>query len=280
MKPNRERAHKQLGGETVFFSHDSEACQGRMTFAAFLPPQAQTKKLPVVYWLSGLTCTPEIFMTEAQAQSYAKKHELILVAPDTSPRNTGIDGEDDSYDLGSGASFYVDATLAKWSKHYRMDTYITRELRTIVENELPVDRTRQSIFGHSMGGHGALVLGLRNPTLYRSISAFAPICAPSHCPWGEKAFTEYLGTDRKRWAEYDAEALVRTTQARVPVLVDQGTSDEYLQDQLHPDALERAFKETGYPGEIRRQPGYDHSYFFISSFIDEHLAFHARHLKA
>lgn len=280
MKLETTRNHKQFDGQTVFYSHRSEVCDGPMSFSAYIPPQAKDRRLPVLYWLSGLTCTPEIFMTEAQAQAHAKRHGLILVVPDTSPRNTGIPGEDDSYDLGSGAGFYVDATEKKWSRHYRMDSYVTRELRLLVEEELPVDKARQGIFGHSMGGHGALVLGLRNPELYRSISAFAPICAPSKCPWGMKAFSEYLGPDKARWEEYDAEALVRKSKARVPILIDQGLEDEFLKEQLLTDQLERAAKSSGYPATIRRQAGYDHSYFFISTFMEEHLAFHAENLKA
>jgi S-formylglutathione hydrolase len=277
MKLEITRRHKQFGGYTVFYSHRSEVCDAPMNFAAFLPEGSSTKgKLPVLYWLSGLTCTPEIFMTEAQAQGHANKHGIIVVAPDTSPRNTGIPGEADSYDLGTGAGFYVDATEPKWSRHFRMYTYVTQELRKLVEAELPVDRSRVGIFGHSMGGHGALVLGLRNPDIYRSISAFAPIGAPSRSPWGEKAFTEYLGPDRSRWAEYDAEALIRRATPRTPILVDQGLEDEFLAEQLHTDDLERAL--AGSQARVRRQAGYDHSYFFVSSFIEEHFAFHAKNL--
>jgi len=251
-----------------------------MNFAVYLPPEIGSKKLPVLYYLSGLTCTEEIFMTEAQAQAHANKHQLILVVPDTSPRKTGIKGEDESYDLGSGAGFYVDATQSKWSKHYKMDSYVTQELRTLVEKEFPIDPKRRGILGHSMGGHGALVLGLRNPDLYRSISAFAPICAPSQAPWGVKAFGEYLGPDKKSWAHYDANALLKATRSRTPILIDQGTDDEFLEKELFTDTLEKTVKETGYPANIRRQAGYDHSYFFISTFIEEHFAFHARNLAA
>jgi S-formylglutathione hydrolase len=279
MKLETLRSHKQFDGQTVFYSHHSEVCDRRMTFSAYLPPQARDRKLPVVYWLSGLTCTPEIFMTEAQAQGHARKLGLILVVPDTSPRNTGIPGEDDRYDLGSGAGFYVDATEKKWSRHYRMDTYVTQELRKLVESELPVDRERQGILGHSMGGHGALVLGLRNPEIYRSISAFAPICAPSRSPWGIQAFSEYLGLDETRWLEYDASALVKRAKTRTPILIDQGLEDEFLKEQLLTDEFERAAGSVNYPMTLRRQPGYDHSYFFISTFIEDHLSFHAKLLK-
>ncbi len=277
------RSHKQFGGYTRYFRHDSAVCNSPMNLAAYLPPQAEQgggQKLPVLYWLSGLTCTEEIFMTEAQAQGLAKEYGIILVAPDTSPRNTGIDGEDDAYDLGSGAGFYVDATERKWSRHYRMYSYVTRELRHLVESELPIDPGRRGIFGHSMGGHGALVLGLRNPELYRSISAFAPICAPSKAPWGIRAFTEYLGPDRAPWADYDAEALLKRSMTRTPILIDQGLDDESLKEQLFTEELVQTVRSLDYPATIRFQPGYDHSYFFISTFMEAHLAFHARNLRA
>ena len=275
------RSHKQFGGHTRYFRHDSKLCNAPMNFAAYLPPEAEEgrgRRLPVLYWLSGLTCTEEIFMTEAQAQGLAMEHGMILVAPDTSPRNTGIPGEDERYDLGSGAGFYVDATEPKWSRHYRMYSYVTEELRQLVERELPIDPGRRGIFGHSMGGHGALVLGLRNPELYRSISAFAPICAPSRAPWGIRAFTAYLGEDRGAWADYDAEALLGRSRARTPILIDQGLDDEFLEEQLLTKAFERTARSLDYPATIRFQPGYDHSYFFVSTFMKDHLAFHAKHL--
>jgi S-formylglutathione hydrolase len=273
------RSHKQFDGHSNYYTHYSEVCQSKMNFAVYLPPAAQTKKLPVLYWLSGLTCSEEIFMTEAQAQAHAKKHEIILVVPDTSPKNTGIEGEDDAYDLGSGASFYVDATEPKWEKHYQMYTYITQELRHLVESNFPIDSNKRGIFGHSMGGHGALVLGLRNPDLYRSISAFAPICHPMKAPWGIKAFAEYLGKDQRAWAAYDANELLKTTKSRTPILIDQGTEDEFLPTELFTDAFEKTVTSAKYPATIRRQMGYDHSYFFISTFIEEHIAFHAKNLK-
>ena len=249
-----------------------------MNFAVYLPPQASLRKLPAIYWLSGLTCSEEIFMTEAQAQAHAKKYEVILVVADTSPRNTGIEGENDTYDLGSGASFYVDATSPKWAKHYQMDSYITRELRELVEAELPVDPSKRGIFGHSMGGHGALVLGLRNPELYQSISAFAPICVPSQAPWGVKAFTEYLGKDSKNWLPYDANDLIKNAKIRIPLLIDQGLDDEYLVDELFTDTFKATVKSANYPATIRMQPGYDHSYYFISTFLEDHIKFHAQAL--
>lgn len=279
MSLQETRSHKQFDGYNRYFTHDSEVCQSKMNFAVYLPPQSKNKKLPVLYYLSGLTCTPEIFLTEGQAQAHANKHEVILVVPDTSPRDTGIAGEDDSYDLGSGAGFYVNATQSKWSKHYQMDSYVTQELRMLVEKEFPIDSSRRGILGHSMGGHGALVLGLRNPDLYRSISAFSPICAPSKGPWGIKAFSEYLGTDKDAWSKYDANELLKKTSLKTPILIDQGLDDEFLPTELFTDEFEKTVKETKYPAVIRRQPGYDHSYFFISTFIEEHFAFHAKALR-
>lgn len=268
------RAHKQFGGSTRFYRHVSEACQGPMVCSAFVPPQAEQRRLPVLYWLSGLTCTPEIFMTEAQAQGLAARLGVILVAPDTSPREAGIEGEDERWDLGVGASFYVDATQPRWARHYRMATWVTQELRALVEEALPIDRERRAISGHSMGGHGALVLGLRNPDLYRSISAFAPICAPSQAPWGVRAFGEFLGPDRAAWEDWDAVALLQRTRGGPPILVDQGTEDEFLTRELCTDALEAAVARTGYPARVRRQAGYDHSYYFVSTFLEDHLRFH------
>jgi S-formylglutathione hydrolase len=273
------QSYKQFDGYTNYYSHYSELCNSKMNFTVYLPPQASTQKLPVLYWLSGLTCTEETFILEGGAQGFAKEHSIILVAPDTSPRNTGIPGETDSYDLGAGAGFYVDATEKKWSSHYKMDSYVTQELRILVEEKFPIDRNRRGIFGHSMGGHGALVLGLRNPDLYQSISAFAPICAPSKSPWGIKAFSEYLGTDRRLWENYDANELLKKAKIKTPILIDQGTLDEFLPNQLFTDEFERTVKAQNYPAAVRRQVGYDHSYFFISTFVKDHLEFHAKILK-
>ena len=274
------KSHKQFNGYNRYFSHFSEVCQSQMNFAVFLPPAAEKKKLPVLYYLSGLTCSEEIFMTEAQAQAHAAKHELIIVVPDTSPRNTGIVGEADSYDIGSGAGFFINATTPKWSKHFQMDAYVTQELRILLEENLPVDTDRRGIFGHSMGGHGALTLGLRNPDFYQSISAFAPICAPSKGPWGVKAFTEYLGSDESAWKKYDACELLKSATRKTPILIDQGSDDEFLDNELFFEAFAAIAEEIQYPAKCRFQPGYDHSYFFISTFIEEHLAFHAKILNA
>ncbi len=273
------RSHKQFDGYTRFYTHQSETCRAPMKFSAYLPPESEKRKLPVLYWLSGLTCSEEIFMTEAHAQAMAKKYGVILVVPDTSPRDTGIPGEDDRYDLGSGAGFYVDATESKWSKHYQMDSYVTKELRELAESVLPIDSSKRGIFGHSMGGHGALVLGLRNPELYRSISAFAPICAPSNAPWGELAFTEYLGNDPSQWAQYDASFLIQKAQIKTPILIDQGLDDEFLAEQLGTDQFEKILSTINYPVTLRRQAGYDHSYYFISTFIEDHIKFHAELLR-
>ena len=274
-------SHKHFGGRTNYYTHESRVCNHKMNFSVYLPPASEMRKLPVLYFLSGLTCNEEIFMTEAQAQAHAKKYEVIIVVPDTSPRDTGIVGENDSYDLGSGAGFYVDATEAKWAKHYQMYSYVTRELREMVEAVLPIDTTKRGIFGHSMGGHGALVLGMRNPDLYQSISAFAPICAPSLGPWGQKAFTAYLGSDQSTWAKYDANSLVKKMSAgeiakAAPVLIDQGLDDEFLAAELYLDTFDASASAVDYPVTIRRHPEYDHSYYFISSFVESHIAFHAK----
>jgi len=248
-----------------------------MRFGVFLPPQAQA--VPVLYWLSGLTCTEENFVVKAGAQRVAAELGLAIVVPDTSPRGLKIPGEDDSYDFGTGAGFYVDATRAPWSRGYRMYSYVTQELPRLVASEFPVDAARVGIFGHSMGGHGALTIALKNPAQYGSVSALAPICSPMRCPWGEKALTGYLGTDRAGWREYDASALVEDRGWRGPaLLVDQGTDDQFLESQLKPELLAEACKRRDVPLDLRLQAGYDHSYFFIASFIDDHLRFHARNL--
>jgi S-formylglutathione hydrolase len=253
-----------------------------MRFSVFVPPQAAAGPVPVLYYLAGLTCTEETFMIKAGAQQHAARLGLMLVAPDTSPRTAPLPGDKDAWDFGIGAGFYVDATAAPWKQHYRMYSYVTAELPALVEANFPVDRARQGIFGHSMGGHGALTIGLRNPQRYRSISAFAPIVAPRQVPWGRKAFTGYLGSDEGTWDDYDATVLMRRLQdakQRPKILVDQGTADQFLEQQLRPQLLEEAAREVGYPLKLRRQEGFDHGYYFISTFIKDHLQHHARALK-
>jgi len=250
-----------------------------MRFGVFLPPQAQARPVPVLYWLSGLTCTEENFVIKAGAQRVAAELAIALVVPDTSPRGLGIPGESASYDFGLGAGFYVDATEAPWSKGYRMYSYVARELPTVVAEAFPIDPSRAGIFGHSMGGHGALTIALKNPGSYKSVTAFAPICSPMRCPWGEKALAGYLGSDRTPWHEYDATALIAERGwSGPPILVDQGTDDPFLADQLKPELLASACTERNVPLDLRMQDGYDHSYYFIASFIDDHLRFHARFL--
>lgn len=250
-----------------------------MRFAIFLPPQATKEtKVPVLYWLSGLTCTDENFMQKAGAQRMAAELGLAIVAPDTSPRGANV-ADDDSYDLGQGAGFYVNATQTPWSRHYHMYDYVLNELPKLIEATFPVSDKR-SVFGHSMGGHGALVLALCNPDRFQSVSAFSPICNPVNCPWGQKAFAAYLGKDSATWAAFDASLLMRNAQGSVPALVDQGEADNFLEAQLKPEALVAAAKASGYPLALHRREGYDHSYHFIASFIDDHLRFHAKYLNA
>lgn len=270
--------HICFGGTVGFYSHTSAACNSEMRFAVFVPPQAQQSPTPILYFLSGLTCTEENFTTKAGAQQFAAKYGLMLVAPDTSPRGTGIPGEDDDWDLGTGAGFYVDATEAPWRSHYRMYSYVTEELPALIAQNFPGNPQKQGIFGHSMGGHGALICALKNPTYYQSVSAFAPIAAPMQCPWGQKAFSHYLGPNLEDWKAYDASELILTTQLPYPILIDQGMADTFLQTQLMPDVFEAACAQVGQPLHLRRQPGYDHSYYFISTFIEDHIRYHAERL--
>jgi S-formylglutathione hydrolase len=262
-----------FGGTVEFFQYSSQVCNGPMSFGIYLPPQAQLRSVPVLYFLSGLTCTPENFLTKAGAQQFAARQGVALVVPDTSPRQRGIAGEDDSYDLGSGAGFYVNATEEPWHPYYQMYDYVTRELPELVANNFPIDDRRRGICGHSMGGHGALVCGLRNPELYRSISAFAPIVNPSACPWGQKALGNYLGD--RGWADYDATTLVAERQVNFPILIDQGSADQFLADQLLPEKFVAACEKSGQKLNFRMQEGYDHSYYFISTFFADHLLYHA-----
>ena len=250
-----------------------------MRFAVYEPPQARHGRVPVLYYLAGLTCTEETFMIKAGAQRVAAELGVMLVAPDTSPR-VRLPGDDASWDFGLAAGFYVDATQAPWSAHYRMYSYVTRELPELIAAEFPADASRQGIFGHSMGGHGALVCALRNPDRYRSLSAFAPIAAPMQCPWGRKAFSGYLGTDQTAWLDYDASVLVAQRPFHAPILIDQGTADKFLAEQLNPEIFAEACRRSGQAFELRMHAGYDHGYYFIQTFVEEHLRWHARQLGA
>jgi S-formylglutathione hydrolase len=271
--------HACFGGVQRFIEHPSRECATAMRFAIYEPPQARDGRVPVLYYLAGLTCTEETFMVKAGAQRLAAELGLMLVAPDTSPRQPRLPGDDVDWDFGLGAGFYVDATQAPWSAHYRMYGYVTRELPALVAAHFPADTGRRGIFGHSMGGHGALVAALRNPGQYRSVSAFAPIAAPSRCPWGRKAFTGYLGADESAWSEYDACMLVARQPFDGTILVDQGTADRFLEEQLHPGLLEQACRSAGQPLELRLHAGYDHGYYFIQTFMAEHLRWHAARLQ-
>jgi S-formylglutathione hydrolase len=274
--------HRSFGGVVGFYRHDAATTACSMRFSVFTPPQAENGRVPVLYYLAGLTCTEETFMMKAGAQRSAAELGLMLVAPDTSPRGVKLPGDTDSWDFGVGAGFYVDATEEPWSRHYRMYSYVTEELPQLIDADFATDRQRVGIFGHSMGGHGALVMALKNPERYRSVSAFAPIAAPTTCSWGEKAFTGYLGADKGRWSAYDATELVAQVKdaARRPaILIDQGSSDQFLEKQLQPHLFEAAAKKAGYPLTLRHQTGYDHSYYFISTFMEDHLRHHERTLK-
>ncbi|MGF6287900.1 S-formylglutathione hydrolase [Pseudomonas silensiensis] len=270
---------KSFGGWHKRYRHRSDVLGCDMVFAVYLPPQAeQGGKLPVLYWLSGLTCTDENFMQKAGAMRMAAELGLIIVAPDTSPRGPDVPGDPDgAWDFGLGAGFYLNATQEPWSRHYRMHDYVVQELPALVEAHFPASDKR-GISGHSMGGHGALVCALRNPGRYQSVSAFSPINNPMDCPWGQKAFSRYLGEDRSKWREWDACVLIAEANEKLPLLVDQGDRDDFLAAQLKPEALQQAAKLAGHPLTLRLQPGYDHSYFFIASFIDDHLQHHGRAL--
>jgi S-formylglutathione hydrolase len=269
-----------FGGTQGFYRHDSQACAGSMNFAVYTPPQAARETVAVLYYLAGLTCTAETFPIKAGAQRVAAALGLMLVAPDTSPRDTGIPGANDDWEFGEGAGFYVDATQTPWSSRFRMETYVTEELPALIAAQFPADHARCGIMGHSMGGHGALTLALRHPGQYRSLSALAPIAAPTRVPWGErKIFSMYLGADREEWKYHDTCELLRAgARFEGDILVDQGEDDPYLAEQLRPDLLERACRETGQPLTLRMQPGYDHSYWFVQSFIEDHLRHHAQAL--
>lgn len=267
-----------FGGWQDVYRHRSRAVDGEMRFAIYLPPQAQEQSVPVLYWLSGLTCNEQNFITKAGAQRYAAEYGIALVVCDTSPRGENV-ADDAAYDLGQGAGFYLNATVAPWSQHYRMYDYVAHELPALIEQHFPVTNKR-SISGHSMGGHGALTIALKNPGRYCSVSAFSPIVAPSRVPWGEKAFSTYLGSDRETWRAYDATELVKTANEKIPLLIEQGDADEFLQTQLKPELLKDAADAVGHPLELRMRAGYDHSYYFVASFIGEHVAYHAEALRA
>jgi S-formylglutathione hydrolase len=272
--------HRCFGGVQRTYKHDSEVVGLSMRFSVFLPPQATTGKVPALFYLAGLTCTEETFAIKSGAQRYAAEHGIALIAPDTSPRGAGVPNESAAWDFGVGAGFYVDATREPWSRNYRMYSYVTQDLRETVLNELPIREDRLGIFGHSMGGHGALVLAMKNPDIYKSVSAFAPIAAPSQCAWGEKAFSGYLGEDRETWKQYDASELVKHAASKFEggILIDQGLADSFLATQLHPEIFEAAAKEAGQAVTLRRHEGYDHGYYFISTFMGDHIAHHARTL--
>lgn len=273
----RLERHASFGGWQEVYKHESEVLKCSMNFSIYIPPFDDNEKLPVIYWLSGLTCNEQNFITKAGAQKYAAEHKVIIVAPDTSPRGEDIP-DDEGYDLGQGAGFYVNATKEPWSKNYRMYDYIVDELRALINQNFPTNKV-QSIMGHSAGGHGALVIGLRNPDIYKSISAFSPIVAPSQVPWGKKAFTTYLGEDQALWSNYDAVELIKSSSLKTPILVDQGTEDSFLKEQLKPELLGNVCRDKDYAITLNMRAGYDHSYYFIASFIEEHVRFHLNYLN-
>jgi len=271
-------ATKSFGGWIKRYEHYSDTLKCKMIFAIYLPPQAETTSVPLLWWLSGLTCNDENFMQKSGAQQVAAKLGIAIICPDTSPRGVNIPGEDDTYDFGSGAGFYVNATQAPWAEHYQMFDYVAKELPELVFASFPLNG-KESISGHSMGGHGALVLALRQPGRYASVSAFAPIVSPSTVPWGQKALRGYLGDDQHAWAEYDTCALVKKGESKQPFFIDQGSEDKFLTEQLCPELLEQICHQRQHPLVLRHQEGYDHSYFFIATFIDDHLRYHAQHLS-
>jgi S-formylglutathione hydrolase len=273
----RIEQHACFGGSQEVWQHEAETLGCTMKFAVYLPPQAQDGPCPVLYWLSGLTCDEQNFITKAGAQGFAAEHGIIVVAPDTSPRGEDV-ADDPEYDLGQGAGFYLNATESPWAKHYRMYDYVVEELPARVAAQFPVNDAR-AISGHSMGGHGALVIALKNPGRYRSVSAFSPVVAPSRVPWGEKALTAYLGEDRELWKAWDTCELIAGAEEKLPLRIEQGEDDPFLKEQLRPELLDEACKRAAHPYELHMRPGYDHSYYFIASFIGEHFAHHAAALK-
>lgn len=268
--------HSCFGGKVGFYSHHSASCNHQMRFSVYQPPQAKSEPVPILYFLSGLTCTEENFTIKAGAQRYASDCGLMLVVPDTSPRDTGIEGENDSWDLGTGAGFYVDATMEPWASHYQMYSYVVRELPALIAENFRVIPEKQGIFGHSMGGHGALICALRNPDQYQSVSALAAIASPTRCSVGQKAFTAYLGKDRESWRPYDASELVLTANDNRTILMDQGTADTFLaEQQLLPEVFAQACEKVGQPLTLRYQEGYDHGYYFVATFVEDHIRHHA-----
>jgi len=272
--------HACFGGVQGFYQHDSDETGTPMKFGVFVPPQARDRSVPVLFFLAGLTCSEETFAIKAGAQRHAAEHGLMLVSPDTSPRDTDVADADAAWDFGTAAGFYLDATESPWRKHWRMGSYVTRELRKLVLEHFEARDDRVGIFGHSMGGHGALTLALNNPGLYQSVSAFAPIAAPMQSPWGAKAFSGYLGDDQTTWARHDATELVKAGARVPPLLIDQGLADKFLAEQLHPDLFEAACAQAGQPLTLRRHEGFDHGYYFISTFMADHIAHHAKQLNA
>ena len=271
--------YQSFGGWQLICRHQSQETGTAMRFGVYLPPDADNKKMPVIWWLSGLTCTEENFVVKAGAQKYAAENGVIIIAPDTSPRGAGIDGEDDTYDFGSGAGFYVDAIVAPWNKNYRMFSYICNELPQVIAAHFPqADMNRQSIMGHSMGGHGALIIALKNPGRFLAVSAFAPICNPSRCEWGQKALAGYLGDDKNKWQQWDAAELIKSGAKCPPIWAEQGEADEFL-PQLMPDSLTQVCAAANQPLTMNRHKGYDHSYYFISTFIGNHITRHAKVLR-
>ena len=271
--------NKIFDGQQIQYGHQSDVLDCEMQFSIFLPVEAETKPVPVLYWLSGLTCNDLNFVTKAGAQQYAAEFGVAIVCPDTSPRGENIpDDPEGGWDFGLGAGFYLNATEKPWAKNYRMYDYVVEELPEVVHANFALDSERQSIFGHSMGGHGALTIGLKNPQTYRSVSAFSPIVAPTKCPWGKKAFGNYLGKGKKAWKQYDACELLKKSKEHVPILIDQGEADDFLEEQLLTENIIKAAEKSEYPMQVRFQPGYDHSYFFIASFVRDHIEFHSQFL--
>jgi len=268
---------KIFGGQQKRYQHQSTTLGCQMTFSVYLPARSESKKLPAIYWLSGLTCNDQNFVIKAGGQRLANELGIIIITPDTSPRGDDV-ADDEAWDFAQGAGFYLNATQEPWSNHYKMYDYITKEMPTVINESQPVDPERISIMGHSMGGHGALTIALKNPGMYKSVSAFAPICSPTRCPWGEKALSQYLGDDRQVWEAYDASLLIANAQEKLPILVDQGTADNFLVEQLKPELLQQACESNNHPLTLRMQEGYDHSYNFIATFIEDHFKHHAKAL--